>query len=150
MDDTKRYERLRERFQNGDISPPQLLSAFSPPRVPPTACRFPFCPAGIRQSDVSQVRFDGWGAVRSRSLCRKFAFRLLHREVPASLSLTEPSPAATNIWRWCGPASPRRIQYRPSVGRGSTTPAIIASDLNSELNPSTTPREHDQCHAGAE
>jgi len=72
MDDTKRYERLRERFQNGDISRRSFFGLLAAAGAA-YGLQMPFARQAFAQSDVSQVRFDGWGGVVSEAF-RKFAF----------------------------------------------------------------------------
>ncbi|SOE16516.1 spermidine/putrescine-binding protein [Hoeflea halophila] len=72
MDDTKRYERLRERFQNGDISRRRFFGLLGAAGAA-YGLQMPFARQALAAGDVSQVRFDGWGGVVSEAF-RKHAF----------------------------------------------------------------------------
>lgn len=71
MDDTKRYERLRERLQNGDISRRKFFGLLGAAGAA-YGLQTPFAKFANAQT-VSQVRFDGWGGVVSEAF-RKYAF----------------------------------------------------------------------------
>jgi len=71
MDDTKRYERLLERYRNGDVNRRTLLGLLGAAGAA-YGLQTPF--AGMaRAQDVTQVRFDGWGGVVSEAF-RRHAF----------------------------------------------------------------------------
>lgn len=71
MDNTKRYERLRERYRNGDLDRRTFLGLIGAAGVA-FGLHTPF--AGMaRAQGVSQVRFDGWGGVVSEAF-RQHAF----------------------------------------------------------------------------
>ena len=72
MDDTKRYERLRERFQNGDISRRKFFGLLGAAGAA-YGLQMPFARQALAAGDVTQVRFDGWGGVVSEAF-RKHAF----------------------------------------------------------------------------
>ena len=72
MDDTRRYERLRERFQNGDISRRNFFGLLGAAGAA-YGLQMPFARQAFAAGDVSQVRFDGWGGVVSEAF-RKYAF----------------------------------------------------------------------------
>lgn len=69
MDDTKRYERLRERFGNGDIGRRKFLGLLGAAGAA-YGVQMPFSNMAFAQ-DVSQVRFDGWGGVVSEAFREK-------------------------------------------------------------------------------
>ncbi|WP_424982548.1 extracellular solute-binding protein [Maritalea sp. S77] len=69
MDDTKRYERLRERFGNGDIGRRKFLGLLGAAGAA-YGVQMPFSNMAFAQ-DVSQVRFDGWGGVVSEAFRAK-------------------------------------------------------------------------------
>lgn len=71
MDDTTRYERLRDRFQNGDIDRRKFLGLIGAAGVA-YGVQTPFARYANAQT-VSQVRFDGWGGTVSEAF-RKHAF----------------------------------------------------------------------------
>ena len=71
MDDTKRYERLRERFQNGDLDRRNFLGLLGAAGLA-YGVQTPFA-RFANAADVTQVRFDGWGGVVSEAF-RKYAF----------------------------------------------------------------------------
>ena len=71
MDDTKRYERLRERLQNGDISRRKFFGLLGAAGAA-YGLQTPFAKQAFA-ADVTQVRFDGWGGVVSEAF-RKYAF----------------------------------------------------------------------------
>mgnify|MGYP006295116417 CR=1 FL=1 len=70
MDNTKRYERLRERFLNGDISKRKFLGLLGAAGLA-YGVHTPF--AKMARGAVEEVRFDGWGGVVSEAL-RENAF----------------------------------------------------------------------------
>ena len=71
MDNTKRYERLRERYRNGDLDRRTFLGLIGAAGAA-FGLSTPF--AGMaRAQGVSQVRFDGWGGVVSEAF-RQHAF----------------------------------------------------------------------------
>jgi hypothetical protein len=65
MDDTKRYERLRERYPERRYQPRNFLGLIGAAGAA-YGVQTPFARQALAQSDVSQVRFDGWGGVVSR------------------------------------------------------------------------------------
>lgn len=69
MDDTKRYERLREMFGNGDIGRRKFLGLFGAAGAA-YGVQMPFGNMAFAQ-DVSEVRFDGWGGVVSEAFREK-------------------------------------------------------------------------------
>ncbi|MDP4033717.1 MAG: extracellular solute-binding protein [Pseudorhodobacter sp.] len=71
MDNTKRYERLRERFQNGDLDRRNFLGLLGAAGLA-YGVQTPFARFANAQA-VTQVRFDGWGGVVSEAF-RKYAF----------------------------------------------------------------------------
>ena len=71
MDDTKRYERLLERYRNGDLNRRTFLGLLGAAGAA-YGVQTPF--AGMaRAQEVTQVRFDGWGGVVSEAF-RRHAF----------------------------------------------------------------------------
>ncbi|MEO4041888.1 extracellular solute-binding protein [Hoeflea sp. CAU 1731] len=70
MDSTKRYERLRERYMNGDLDRRTFLGLIGAASLA-YGVSSPF----IREASaaVEEVRFDGWGGVVSEAF-RKYAF----------------------------------------------------------------------------
>jgi len=71
MDDTKRYERLLERYRNGDLNRRTFLGLIGAAGAA-YGVQTPF--AGMaRAQEVTQVRFDGWGGVVSEAF-RRHAF----------------------------------------------------------------------------
>ncbi|WP_347309739.1 extracellular solute-binding protein [Defluviimonas sp. SAOS-178_SWC] len=71
MDNTTRYERLRERFQNGDLDRRKFLGLIGAAGAA-YGLQTPFAKYANAQT-VSQVRFDGWGGIVSEAF-RKYAF----------------------------------------------------------------------------
>ena len=71
MDNTTRYERLRERLQNGDIGRRKFLGLIGAAGAA-YGLQTPFAKYANAQT-VSQVRFDGWGGIVSEAF-RKYAF----------------------------------------------------------------------------
>jgi spermidine/putrescine transport system substrate-binding protein len=71
MDDTKRYERLLERYRNGDLPRRNFLGLIGAAGLA-YGVRTPFAGHALAQ-DVSEVRFDGWGGVVSEAF-RQYAF----------------------------------------------------------------------------
>ncbi|MCF4099221.1 extracellular solute-binding protein [Maritalea mediterranea] len=69
MDDTKRYERLREMFGNGDIGRRKFLGLLGAAGAA-YGVQMPFGNMAFAQ-DVSEVRFDGWGGVVSEAFREK-------------------------------------------------------------------------------
>ncbi len=69
MDDTKRYERLREKFGNGDIGRRKFLGLLGAAGAA-YGVQMPFGNMAFAQ-DVSEVRFDGWGGVVSEAFREK-------------------------------------------------------------------------------
>ncbi len=71
MDNTRRYERLLERYRNGDLNRRTFLGLIGAAGAA-YGLQTPF--AGMaRAQDVAQVRFDGWGGVVSEAF-RQHAF----------------------------------------------------------------------------
>lgn len=70
MDNTTRYERLRERYMNGDISKRRFLGLIGAAGLA-YGVQTPF--ARMARGAVEEVRFDGWGGVVSEAL-RENAF----------------------------------------------------------------------------
>ena len=71
MDNTKRFERLLERYRNGDLERRTFLGLIGAAGLA-YGVQTPF--AGMaRAQTVSQVRFDGWGGVVSEAF-RRHAF----------------------------------------------------------------------------
>ncbi|MCC9623090.1 extracellular solute-binding protein [Thalassospira sp. MA62] len=75
MDDTKRYERLLNRFRDGDISRRSFLTALGAAGVVAGVTGGPMgmLARTARAATPEQVRFDGWGGVVSEAF-EKFAF----------------------------------------------------------------------------
>ena len=71
MDDTKRYQRLRQRYLDGGLERRQFLGLLGAAGLAYGA-QTPFARHALAQ-DVTQVRFDGWGGVVSEAF-RKYAF----------------------------------------------------------------------------
>lgn len=71
MENTTRYERLRERLQNGDLDRRKFLGLLGAAGAA-YGLQTPFAKYANAQT-VSQVRFDGWGGIVSEAF-RKFAF----------------------------------------------------------------------------
>jgi spermidine/putrescine transport system substrate-binding protein len=71
MDNTKRYERLLERFRNGDMDRRNFLGLIGAAGAA-YGLQTPFARYANAQT-VQQVRFDGWGGVVSEAF-RKHAF----------------------------------------------------------------------------
>jgi len=71
LDNTTRYERLRERYKNGDIERRSFLGLIGAAGIA-YGVQTPFAKYANAQS-VSQVRFDGWGGVVSEAF-REHAF----------------------------------------------------------------------------
>ncbi|OKL43036.1 extracellular solute-binding protein [Pseudovibrio exalbescens] len=70
MDNTKRYERLLERYGNGDLSRRKFLGLLGAAGLA-YGVQMPFSKGAL--AAVSEVRFDGWGGVVSEAF-RKHAF----------------------------------------------------------------------------
>ncbi|MGC9417865.1 MAG: extracellular solute-binding protein [Rhodovulum sp.] len=70
MDDTTRYERLRERYLNGDIDRRNFLGLLGAAGLA-YGVQTPF--AKYARAAAEQVRFDGWGGVVSEAF-REYAF----------------------------------------------------------------------------
>ena len=64
LDDTTRYERLRERFRNGDLDRRHFLGLLGAAG----AAYGLVTPYRALAQDVSEARFDGWGGVVSEAL----------------------------------------------------------------------------------
>ncbi|MCU9840464.1 extracellular solute-binding protein [Ruegeria sp. WL0004] len=71
MENTTRYERLRERLQNGDLDRRKFLGLLGAAGAA-YGLQTPLAKYANAQT-VSQVRFDGWGGIVSEAF-RKFAF----------------------------------------------------------------------------
>ena len=71
MDNTTRYNRLLERFRNGDLDRRNFLGLIGAAGAA-YGLQTPFARTALAQ-DVQQVRFDGWGGVVSEAF-RKHAF----------------------------------------------------------------------------
>ncbi|HCI46621.1 MAG TPA: spermidine/putrescine ABC transporter substrate-binding protein [Rhodospirillaceae bacterium] len=71
MDNTKRYERLLDRYRNGDLDRRNFLGLIGAAGLA-YGVQTPFAKFAHAQ-DVKQVRFDGWGGVVSEAF-RKYAF----------------------------------------------------------------------------
>ena len=71
MDNTKRYERLLDRYRNGDLDRRNFLGLIGAAGLA-YGVQTPFAKFAHAQ-DVQQVRFDGWGGVVSEAF-RKYAF----------------------------------------------------------------------------
>ncbi|ARE83401.1 spermidine/putrescine ABC transporter, periplasmic substrate-binding protein [Roseovarius sp. TM1035] len=71
MDNTKRYERLLDRYRNGDLDRRNFLGLIGAAGLA-YGVQTPFAKFAQAQ-DVKQVRFDGWGGVVSEAF-RKHAF----------------------------------------------------------------------------
>jgi spermidine/putrescine transport system substrate-binding protein len=71
MDNTKRYERLLDRYRNGDLDRRNFLGLIGAAGLA-YGVQTPFAKFAKAQ-DVKQVRFDGWGGVVSEAF-RKHAF----------------------------------------------------------------------------
>lgn len=76
MDDTKRYEKLLERYRNGGISRRSFLGLIGAAGLVAGVTGAPF--SALRRqalaADPDQVRFDGWGGVVSEAF-QKHAFK---------------------------------------------------------------------------
>jgi spermidine/putrescine transport system substrate-binding protein len=72
MDNGKRYERLRERYLNGDLERRKFLGLLGAAGLA-YGVQTPFAKFA-RAQDVQQVRFDGWGGVVSEAF-REYAFQ---------------------------------------------------------------------------
>ncbi|WP_269583467.1 extracellular solute-binding protein [Roseibium sp. Sym1] len=70
MDSTKRYERLRERYLNGDLDRRKFLGLIGAAGLA-YGVQTPFARHAMAAAD--EVRFDGWGGVVSEAF-RKYAF----------------------------------------------------------------------------
>lgn len=64
MDNTTRYERLRERYLNGDLDRRSFLGLIGAAGLA-YGVQTPFNKMAL--AAVSQVRFDGWGGVVSEA-----------------------------------------------------------------------------------
>lgn len=78
MDDTKRYERLLDRFQNGDVSRRSFFGLLGMAGLATGVVGAGLTAAGRQAMAAAaakpeSVRFDGWGGVTSEAF-RKFAF----------------------------------------------------------------------------
>ncbi|HSH43657.1 MAG TPA: extracellular solute-binding protein [Arenicellales bacterium] len=74
MTNIKRYERLLERYRNGDISRRTFLGLLGAAGAAAGVIGGPLRPISrAMAADVEQVRFDGWGGVVSEAF-RKYAF----------------------------------------------------------------------------
>ncbi|MGR3696852.1 MAG: ABC transporter substrate-binding protein [Roseovarius sp.] len=71
MDNTTRYERLLDRYRNGDLDRRNFLGLIGAAGLA-YGVQTPFAKFAHAQ-DVQQVRFDGWGGVVSEAF-RKYAF----------------------------------------------------------------------------
>ena len=71
MENTKRYERLLERYRNGDLPRRTFLGLIGAAGLA-YGVRTPFA-SYARAQDVTEVRFDGWGGVVSEAF-REYAF----------------------------------------------------------------------------
>lgn len=71
MDNTKRYERLLDRYRNGDLDRRNFLGLIGAAGLA-YGVQTPFAKFAQAQ-DVKQVRFDGWGGVVSEAF-RTYAF----------------------------------------------------------------------------
>ena len=71
IDNTTRYERLRERYMNGDLERRQFLGLLGAAGLA-YGVQTPFAKFA-HAATVSEVRFDGWGGVVSEAL-RENAF----------------------------------------------------------------------------
>ncbi|MGL4415773.1 ABC transporter substrate-binding protein [Roseinatronobacter monicus] len=71
MDNTTRYDRLLERYRNGDLDRRSFLGLIGAAGVA-YGVQTPFAKMAFAQ-DVTQVRFDGWGGVVSEAF-RRHAF----------------------------------------------------------------------------
>ena len=71
MDNTTRYERLLDRYRNGDLDRRNFLGLIGAAGLA-YGVQTPFAKFAQAQ-DVQQVRFDGWGGVVSEAF-RKYAF----------------------------------------------------------------------------
>jgi spermidine/putrescine transport system substrate-binding protein len=139
MDDTRRYERLRERFQNGDISRRNFFGLLGAAGAA-YGLQMPFARQAFAQSDVSQVRFDGWGGVVSEAF-RKYAFDPYTEKTGVEGCRRDLPAAATSISRCVqAPASPANTTS-PIFPGFSITPAIASFGLTSqaELNVANIP-----------
>jgi len=77
MDNTTRYERLRERYMNGDLERRSFLGLIGAAGLA-YGVQTPFAKFANAQT-VSEVRFDGWGGVVSEAL-RENAFQPFETE----------------------------------------------------------------------
>jgi spermidine/putrescine transport system substrate-binding protein len=74
MSNTKRYERLLERYRNGDIDRRTFLRLLSVAGLAAGVVGGPLRPISEALAAVEQVRFDGWGGVVSEAF-RGHAFK---------------------------------------------------------------------------
>nr|WP_232796447.1 extracellular solute-binding protein [Roseovarius salinarum] len=77
MDNTTRYERLRERYMNGDLERRSFLGLLGAAGLA-YGVQTPFAKFA-HAANVSEVRFDGWGGVVSEAL-RENAFEPFEKE----------------------------------------------------------------------
>ncbi len=77
MDNTTRYERLRERYMNGDLERRKFLGLLGAAGLA-YGVQTPFAKFA-NAATVSEVRFDGWGGVVSEAL-RENAFEPFEKE----------------------------------------------------------------------
>lgn len=74
MTNDKRYERLLERYRNGDIDRRTFLGLLTVAGVAAGVYGGPLRPISEAMAAVEQVRFDGWGGVVSEAF-REYAFK---------------------------------------------------------------------------
>ena len=70
MDNTRRYERLLDRYMNGDLDRRKFLGLIGAAGLA-YGVQTPFARQALAATE--QVRFDGWGGVVSEAF-RKYAF----------------------------------------------------------------------------
>jgi spermidine/putrescine transport system substrate-binding protein len=117
------------------ISAAEISSACSAPPALPMACRCRFARQALAQSDVSQVRFDGWGGVVSEAF-RKYAFDPYTEKTGVKV-VDGTFGGGDEYLSRCGQPA-RRIQHRPSFRRFRLRP-LRSFDLTSELNEANIP-----------
>ena len=113
MDNTTRYERLRERYMNGDLDRRSFLGLIGAAGLA-YGVQTPFAKYA-HAADVSQVRFDGWGGVVSEAF-RENAFEPFEAET--GIEVVDGTFGGGDEYLSRVKASQAgRIQHRPPVRR---------------------------------